>query len=52
VGGALASLGRGEMYREFFVGKYVGKRLLGKSRHRLKDNIRMDFIHIGWQDVD
>jgi hypothetical protein len=30
------------------VGKPEGKILLGSSRHRWKDNIRMDFQKVGW----
>jgi hypothetical protein len=29
-----------------------GKRSLGRSRCRLKDNIKMYFREIGWEDVD
>jgi hypothetical protein len=28
------------------------KRLLGRSRHRCMDNIRMDLEEVGWGDVD
>jgi hypothetical protein len=34
------------------VGKPEGKRPLGRPRHRLVDNIRMDFVEVGWGDVD
>jgi hypothetical protein len=30
----------------------VGKRPLGRSRRRWVDNIRMDFVEVGWGDVD
>jgi hypothetical protein len=30
----------------------VGKRPLGKPRHRWADNIRMDLGEVGWGDVD
>jgi hypothetical protein len=30
------------------VGKPEGKRPLGRSRHRWKDNIKMDFQEVGW----
>jgi hypothetical protein len=34
------------------VRKPEGKRPLGRHRHRLKNNIRMDLREIGWEDVD
>jgi hypothetical protein len=34
------------------VGKPEGKRLLGRSRRRWVDNIRMDLGEVGWGDVD
>jgi hypothetical protein len=34
------------------VGKKGGKRLLGRPRHRLVDNIGMDLVEVGWDDVD
>jgi hypothetical protein len=35
-----------------FVGKPEGMRLLGRSRRRWEDNIRMDLREIGWKGVD
>jgi hypothetical protein len=32
--------------------KAEGKRLLGTSRRRMEDNIRMDLREIGWELVD
>jgi hypothetical protein len=32
---------------KILVGKCEGKRSLGRSSHRLEDNIRMDFMEIG-----
>jgi hypothetical protein len=29
-----------------------GKRPLGRSRRRWVDNIRMDLVEVGWDDVD
>jgi hypothetical protein len=29
-----------------------GKRPLGRPRRRWVDNIKMDFLEIGWNDVD
>jgi hypothetical protein len=34
------------------VGKPEGKRLLGRPRRRLVNNIRMDLGEVGWGDVD
>jgi hypothetical protein len=34
------------------VGKPEGKRPLGRPRHRLVDNIKMDHREIGWYGMD
>jgi hypothetical protein len=34
------------------VGKPEEKRTLGRLRRRWVDNIRMDFVEVGWGDVD
>jgi hypothetical protein len=34
------------------VGKLEGERPLGRPRHRLEDNIKMDLREIGWEVVD
>jgi hypothetical protein len=34
------------------LGKPEGRRPLGRSRRRRLDNIRMDFVEVGWGDVD
>jgi hypothetical protein len=34
------------------VRKPEGKRLLGRPRHRWKDNVRIHFREIGWEGVD
>jgi hypothetical protein len=34
------------------VGKTEGKKRLGRLRHRWMKNIRMDFVEVGWGDVD
>jgi hypothetical protein len=31
------------------VGKPEGKRPLGRPRRRWKDNIKMDFLEVGWK---
>jgi hypothetical protein len=38
--------GRGELYTGFWWGN-LRKRLLGRPRHRCKDNIRMDLHEVG-----
>jgi hypothetical protein len=45
---------RGEKRNAYrlLVGKPEGKRPLGRPRHRLVDNIRMDLGEVGWGDVD
>jgi hypothetical protein len=35
-----------------FVGTSKGKRPLGRRRHILEDNIRMDLRETGWEVVD
>jgi hypothetical protein len=35
-----------------FVGKPEGKRRLGRSKRRWVDNIKMDLVEVGWDDVD
>jgi hypothetical protein len=39
------------VYR-IFVGMPDGKRRLGRSRCRWEDNIKMDFLGIGWEGID
>jgi hypothetical protein len=34
------------------MGKPEGKRPLGRHRHRLEDNIKMDFRQICWNGMD
>jgi hypothetical protein len=34
------------------VGNPEGKRLLGRTRHRWLEKIRMDLLELGWSDVD
>jgi hypothetical protein len=34
------------------VGKPERRRSLGRPRHRWLDNIRMDLVDVGWDDVD
>jgi hypothetical protein len=34
-----------------FVRKLEGKRRVGRPRRRGEDDIRMDYMEIGWEDV-
>jgi len=34
------------------VGKLEAKRPLGRPRHRWRDNIKLDFKEVGWEDMD
>jgi hypothetical protein len=45
--GHVARMGEGRGVYMVLVGKFEGKRPLGKPRSRLEDNIRMDFWEIG-----
>jgi hypothetical protein len=50
--GNVARMGeRSDAYR-LLVGKREGKRPLGRPRHRLVDNIKMDLAQTGWGGVD
>jgi len=50
--GHIALMGeRTGVYRAL-VGKSEGKRPLGRSRHRWKDNIKMDLQEVGCDGVD
>jgi hypothetical protein len=39
------------VYR-LLVGKPEGRRPLGRPRYRCLDNIRLDLVEVGWDDVD
>jgi hypothetical protein len=43
----VARIGANRNTYRIFVGKPEGKRLLGRTRHRLVDNIKMDLREIG-----
>jgi hypothetical protein len=45
--GRVAGRGRGEGGYRILVGKPVGKRPLGRSRRRWKDNIKVDLQEVG-----
>jgi hypothetical protein len=50
--GRVARMGEKRNAYRLLVGKPEGKRPLGKRRHRLVDNIRMDLGEVEWGDVD
>ena len=43
----MASMGEGRGVHRVLVGKPEGKRPLGRPRHRLEDNIKMDLWEVG-----
>ena len=43
----MASMEEGSVVNKVLVGKPVGKRTLGRPRHRWEDNIKMDLQEIG-----
>ena len=47
MGGALARMGERRGVYRVVVGKPEGKRPLGRRRHRLKENIKMDLQAVG-----
>jgi hypothetical protein len=50
--GHVARMGEKRNVYMLLVGKPEGKRLLGRSRRRWADNIRMDLGEVIWGDVD
>jgi len=52
MGGTCSTHGGMRNIYNIFVGKPEGMRLLGRSRRRWEDNIRMDLREIGWKGVD
>jgi hypothetical protein len=49
--GHVERIGEKRKAYRLLVGKPEGKRLLGSSRRRWVDNIRMNFVDVGWGDV-
>ena len=47
MGGACGRMGEGRDVHRVLVGKPEGKRLLGRSRRRWEDNIKMDLQEVG-----
>jgi hypothetical protein len=52
MGGHVARKGERRGVYRVLVGKPVGKRPLGRPRHRWEDNIKMDLQEVGWGDMD
>jgi hypothetical protein len=52
MGGHVARKGEKKNAYRLLVGKPGGRRPLGRPRRRWMDNIRMDFVEVGWGDVD
>jgi hypothetical protein len=50
--GHVARMGEKRNAYRIMVGKPEGKRPLGRPRHRLVENIRMDLREIGWDGID
>jgi len=48
MGGALACMGERRGVYRVVVGNPKGKRALGRTRRRWKDNIKMDLQEVGW----
>jgi hypothetical protein len=52
MGRACSTIGVKRNAYRILVGKSEGKRPLGRPRHRLVDNIKMDLREVGWDGVD
>jgi hypothetical protein len=52
MGGPCSTDGDKRNAYRLLVGKPEGKRPLGRPRRRWVDNIRMDFLEVGWSDMD
>jgi hypothetical protein len=50
--GHVARIGEKRNAYKLLVGKPEGRKLLGRPRRRLVDNIRMDLVEVGWSVVD
>jgi hypothetical protein len=50
--GHVARMGERRKVYRLLVGKPGGRRPLGRPRRRWLDNIRMDFVEVGWGEVD
>jgi len=52
MGGACSTYWEGRGVYRVLVGKAEGKRTLGTLRHRMEDNIKMDFQELGCGRMD
>jgi hypothetical protein len=52
MGGARSTCGGEERCIQDFVGKYEGKRSIGRPRRGRKDNIKMNLHEVGWGAMD
>jgi hypothetical protein len=52
MGDTCSKHGKDETCTQYLVGEPVGKKPLGRIRHRWEDNIRMDLREIRGKDVD
>jgi hypothetical protein len=50
--GHVALMGEKMNACRLLVGKPEGRRPLGRPRRRWSDNIRMNLVEVGWDDVD
>jgi hypothetical protein len=52
MGGACSTYGGRRVAYRVLVGKPVVKRILGRIRLRLEDNIKIDLQEVGWLGLD
>jgi hypothetical protein len=52
VGGACSTYGNGRGVYRVLMGKTVGKRPLGRPKHRWDNNIKMDLQKVGCEGMD
>jgi hypothetical protein len=50
--GNVARVGKNRNACMLLMGKPMGRRLLGRPRHRWVDNIGIGLLEVGWGDVD
>jgi hypothetical protein len=50
--GDVACMGAKRHAYRILVGKPEGKRLLGRPKRRVEDNIKMDLREMGWSSID
>jgi hypothetical protein len=52
MGGACSTNGEKTNAYMLFLGKPEGKRPIGRPRHRWLDNVKINFVGVGWGNVD